>query len=99
MQLYPNALRILISTLILFRLHKLWDINAQRFSLLFQLKENHGSSKVYSFSTLAQSNIIVGFPESDKDWKDELVVLEGAWAQKGTPKNELPRLKFAYVNA
>ena len=41
----------------------------------------------------------MGCLESDKNWKEELVVLEGAWAEEGNPANEQPSLKFITVKA
>ena len=56
-------------------------------------------SRVYSLSIWAPSNIIVGCPESDKDWKEELVILEGQWVQEGVPEYELPYMGFSTVPA
>ena len=41
----------------------------------------------------------MGYPESDKNWKEEMVLLEGAWAEKGTPADELPSLNFKMIDA
>ena len=84
----------MLCTMVLFRLNNLWDMNARRFALLFQLKESHGSSGIYSFSAWAHSNLIIRCLESDKNWKEELVLLEGVWAEKGTPSEDLPELAF-----
>ena len=66
--------------------------------MLFQLKESHGSSGIYSFSICAKSNIIVGCPKSYQDWKNELVILEREWAQARTLESELPHLGFTTIS-
>ena len=47
---------------------------------------------IYYFVVWAQwSNFIGYFYLEKKDWKDELVVVEGEWYQDVTPSAEIPR--------
>lgn len=41
-QLHPNAIRILVNSIVLFRLYCEKDLNPRWFSQLYQLKESHG---------------------------------------------------------
>ena len=58
---------------------------------MYQIKDNHNSVGLYSLSSWAPGNLVVGNPDSEKNWKEELVVVDGQWFAEDTlPEEVLP---------
>ena len=93
-QLSPNAFQTLVVTLTLFKLfgHKVTTPN--RFWMLYQIKDNHNLVGLYSLSSWASGNLVIDNPDSEKNWKEELVVVAGQWYSDDTLAEEIPSTIF-----
>ena len=61
---------------------------------MYQIKDNHNSVGLYSLSTWAPGNLVIGNPNSEKNWKEELVVVKGQWYSDDTLHKEIPSTTF-----
>ena len=93
-QLSPNAFRTLVGTLALFKLNGHRVPTLERFRMMYQVKDNHNSVGIYSLNSWASGNLVIGNPDLEKNWKEELVVIKGRWFAKDTLPAEVPATSF-----
>ena len=93
-QLSPNAFRTLVGTLALFKLNGHRVPTPERFQMIYQVKDNHNSVGIYSINSWASGNLVIGNPDSEKNWKEELVVVKGRWFAEDTMPAEVPPTSF-----
>ena len=61
---------------------------------MYQIKYNHNSVGLYSFSTWAPGNLVIGDQDSEKNWKEKLVIVDGQWYSDDTLPEEIPSTTF-----
>ena len=62
--------------------------------MLYQIKDNQSSVGIYSLNSWASGNLVIGTPDSEKNWKEELVVVHGRWFAEDTLPAEVPSTSF-----
>ena len=93
-KLSPNAFRILVGMLTLFKLFGHRVPTPDRFCMLYQIKDNHSSVGLYSLSSWDSGNLVIGNLESEKNWKEELVVVSRKWYSNEALPEDIPPTSF-----
>ena len=67
--------------------------------MLYQIKDNHNLFGLYPLSSWAPGNLVIGNSESEKNWKEELVLVIREWYSSDTPAEDIPPTNFGLAKS
>ena len=62
--------------------------------MMYHIKDNHNLVGLYSLSSWDPGNIVIDNLDSEKNWKEELVVVDSQWYSDDTLPKEIPLTTF-----